>query len=61
MTTITIASVYMTKAAAECVEETRISPASDVARLRSGETFTATLAGARIASDGRTASFVVTV
>lgn len=37
MTTITIESIRMTKAAAENVEETRVSPSSDIARLRSGE------------------------
>jgi tRNA(Ile)-lysidine synthase len=49
-------------AACLCAGGTSRPPRGDrlerlVARLRSGETFTATLAGARIASDGRTATF----
>ncbi len=49
-------------AACLCAGGTSRPPRGDrlerlVARLRSGEAFTATLAGARIASDGRTAAF----
>jgi tRNA(Ile)-lysidine synthase len=49
-------------AACLCAGGTSRPPRGDrlerlVSRLRSGETFTATLAGARIASDGETAAF----